>query len=79
MEEEIYVTIKVPKGIIVNSLKTLQEMVKPCIITQSKMERSLSDIVLLVGHDIRESLLGNNPQNWLVSGPEEVIKEYFKE
>jgi len=79
MEEEIHLTIKIRKDVVVGSLKTIQERLSPAIMDQSKVDKAMPELVGIVGSDILYSLRGSNSPAWIESGLEEVIREYFKD
>jgi len=79
MEEEIRLTIKIRKDVIVKSLETIQERLSPATMDQSKVDKAMPELVGIVGSDILYSLRGSNSPAWIESGLEEVIREYFKD
>ena len=79
MEEEIRLTIKIRKDVIVKSFETIQERLSPATMDQSKVDKAMPELVGIVGSDILYSLRGSNSPAWIESGLEEVIREYFKD
>lgn len=78
MEEEILLTIKVKKDVIIKSLDAIQERLNPVVMDESKLDKAMPNLIGIVGSDVLHNFRCSDSTIWIESGLEGVIKEYFK-